>query len=254
MRYHSLYTIGLFLVCLAFSCGADSLDKDQALREIAGERLERMRRNITRDCREEVLAAANQRADSLLLDRAKRLKRLADRPPKPVRPGEPPERALSTDLPLRPLFPFEIRFDSLLRKRLTRDSLMRDTLLAIDTIICADCEEMIYNQLSTDTDTASWSQLGILDIYCLLESLESQCATDQSFQSAYSRQFYSILFHRPRAVELSLEALDRHPDSLDIYYPEWPASDSLPLVDSLRMLIQQEKFSPLTEKYLGERF
>ena len=56
------------------------------------------------------------------------MRRIEGRPAKPNRPGAPPVKELSQPLPLRPLFPFEIRFDMLLRDSLFQDSLRVDSL------------------------------------------------------------------------------------------------------------------------------
>lgn len=91
-------------------------------------RAEQLTAAVLRDCREEVLAAATLRADSLLVDRANRMRRVEGRPPRPNRPGAPPVKQLTRPLPLRPLFPFEIRFDTLLRDSLYADSLRIDSI------------------------------------------------------------------------------------------------------------------------------
>lgn len=245
---------GVLLFLLASSCGADSLDKEAALQKIAEERLGRLRANILQNCREEVLEIANKRADSLLLDRASRLRRLAGRPPKPVRPGEPPPKELSAELPLRPLFPYEIRFDSLLRKQLTRDSLMRDSLLATDTLLCPDCAALMANGLHAELPTDSLRQMSVLEVFCLLDALQEECLDNYAYQTAYANHFYRLLLHRPRAVELGMEALNRPLDSLDVYFPRIPASAiEQGLLDSLNMLKKDQQFSPVTELYLNER-
>lgn len=248
-----IYCLGVLLYLLASSCGADSLDKEAALQKIAEERLGRLRANILQNCREEVLEIANKRADSLLLDRASRLRRLAGRPPKPVRPGEPPLRELSAELPLRPLFPYEIRFDSLLRQQLTRDSLLRDSLLAIDTLLCADCISIMANGLSAGVPTDSLRQMSVLEIYCLLDAFQGECLDNYAYQTAYANHFYRLLLHRSRAVELGMEALNRPLDSLGIYFPQMPASAiEQGLLDSLNMLKRDQQFSPVTERYLNK--
>ncbi|MEL7159390.1 MAG: hypothetical protein AAFN92_01420 [Bacteroidota bacterium] len=56
------------------------------------------------------------------------MRRIEGRPPRPHRPGEPEVKELSAPLPLRPLFPFEIRFNTLLRDSLYRDSLRIDSI------------------------------------------------------------------------------------------------------------------------------
>ena len=95
------------------------------------ERIDLLTAKIERQCREEVLTEAQSRADSLLIERARRMRRIDGRPPRPTRPGMPVVKVLSAPLPLRPLFPFEIRFDTLLRDSLLQDSLLRDSLLQL---------------------------------------------------------------------------------------------------------------------------
>ena len=118
------------LLCILFlACGPEEIDPQQIVRERAAAQVAAIRANMLRECQEDVLEAATLRADSLLLDRARRMRRIAGRPPRPGRPGAPPEQQLSSPLPLRPLFPFEVRFDTLLRDSLLRDSLQRDSIL-----------------------------------------------------------------------------------------------------------------------------
>lgn len=116
----------LFL-CL-HTCGKTAIDPEKVIAKIAAERIEGFRANFKAECQEQLLAAAKQRADSLILDRARRMRKLDGRPPKPLRPGELAPKVLENPLPLRPLFPFEIRFDTLLRDSLYRDSLRLDSL------------------------------------------------------------------------------------------------------------------------------
>ncbi|MEM6394757.1 MAG: hypothetical protein AAF741_00320 [Bacteroidota bacterium] len=241
------YTATIFMLILScMSCGADSLDKEAALREIAQERLDRIKSNILRDCREEVLELANQRADSLLLERAKKIKRLADRPPKPTRPGEPPNRELSGELPLRPLFPYEIRFDSLLKRQLTLDSLMRDSLLVVDTLGCGDCDSILQASLKPELHADSLSSSSILDIYCLLGAVEEDCSDNEQFSSVYAQRFYRLLLRRSRAIELSLEALSVDADSISLYFPEVPEDGALR--DSIDVYRSSDNgFWPLSE-------
>ncbi len=127
--WHSTRALGgIALLLVLSSCGQTDIDPEKVIKEIAAERIESFRANFRADCQEKVLAAAKQRADSLILDRARRMRLLAGRPPKPLRPGEVAPKVLETPLPLRPLFPFEIRFDTLLRDSLYRDSLRLDSL------------------------------------------------------------------------------------------------------------------------------
>ncbi len=125
MRRYYIYP--LLVLCCA--CGREEIDPAILIEERAAEQVAAIRANLLRDCERDVLEAAVARADSLLLDRARRMRRIEGRPPKPGRPGEPPVRELSDSLPLRPLFPFEIRFDTLLRDSLLQDSLFQDSLL-----------------------------------------------------------------------------------------------------------------------------
>lgn len=130
MSQKSLGILSL-LGCLLLSspsCGTKEINPDEAIAEIVAERIASFRTNFEQDCADKVLQAAKQRADSLILDRARRMRLLADRPPKPLRPGELAPKVLQGSLPLRPLFPFEIRFDTLLRDSLYRDSIRADSL------------------------------------------------------------------------------------------------------------------------------
>ena len=120
----------LFLTCSGIEEG--EAITEAVIQEKFRERVAALSANVRRDCDAEILLQARQRADSLLLDRARRRKRLAGRPPRPRRPGAPPVRELSAPLPLRPLFPFEVRFDTLLRDSLLRDSLLQDSLLRFE--------------------------------------------------------------------------------------------------------------------------
>ncbi len=119
----------LLLLLLLLACGREEIDPEILIEERAAQQVATIRANLLRDCERGVLETAVTRADSLLLDRARRMRRIEGRPPKPGRPGEPPVRELTDSLPLRPLFPFEIRFDTLLRDSLLRDSLYQDSLL-----------------------------------------------------------------------------------------------------------------------------
>lgn len=116
------------LLSVAFGCGPEEIDPDVVIEARATAQVAAIRANILRSCEEEVQEAATARADSLLLDRARKMRRIAGRPPRPGRPGEPPVKELTEPLPLRPLFPFEVRFDTLLRDSLLRDSLYQDSL------------------------------------------------------------------------------------------------------------------------------
>lgn len=119
----------LMLMLFVNGCGeGETRDVEDIIRQRVAERTAALTGNLLRDCRDEVLAVATRRADSLLIDRARRLRRLDGRPPKPRRPGEPPVKQLSSPLPLRPLFPFEIRFDIPLRDSLRQDSLRLDSI------------------------------------------------------------------------------------------------------------------------------
>ncbi|WP_116126217.1 hypothetical protein [Lewinella sp. IMCC34183] len=111
------------------ACGPEKIDPAQIIEERAAAQVAAIQAGMLRNCERDVLEAAVIRADSLLLERARRMRRIAGRPPRPGRPGEPPQQELSGPLPLRPLFPFEIRFDTLLRDSLFRDSLQQDSLL-----------------------------------------------------------------------------------------------------------------------------
>ena len=120
----------IWLVALT-ACGGNDLDPVPVMEALYRQRVATLSGSTLRRCEENIQEEALRRADSLLLDRAKRLRRIEGRPPRPRRPGEPPVRELSAPLPLRPLFPFEIRFDTLLRDSLLRDSLRQDSLLRV---------------------------------------------------------------------------------------------------------------------------
>lgn len=119
----------VLLLFVLTSCVSEDVDNEVLIRERADQQVALVTGNIRRNCQERVLETALARADSLLLDRAARMRRIQGRPPRPSRPGAPPVKELSRPLPLRPLFPFEIRFDTLLRDSLLRDSLLQDSLL-----------------------------------------------------------------------------------------------------------------------------
>ncbi|MGB3801759.1 MAG: hypothetical protein WA952_18215 [Lewinella sp.] len=127
------YCLGLALL-LVLGCGPEEINPAQIIEERASNQVAGIRASLLRSCEDRVIEAARLRADSLLLDRARRMRRIAGRPPRPGRPGEPPPQELSEPLPLRPLFPFEIRFDTLLRDSLLLDSLQRDSIMRIDSI------------------------------------------------------------------------------------------------------------------------
>ena len=119
--------VGL-LATLCLTCRERGGSSQAYLQQLFDERVGRLSERINRTCQEDILDVAQTRADSLLLERARRMRRIEGRPPRPNRPGEPPVKELSAPLPLRPLFPFEIRFDTLLRDSLLLDSLQRDSL------------------------------------------------------------------------------------------------------------------------------
>jgi hypothetical protein len=124
-------TLVLILLVMATACTNRSVDSSALVAERVADRVAALSDKLRRECREDVIEVASARADSLLIDRARRMRRIEGRPPKPVRPGAPPEKELSNPLPLRPLFPFEIRFDPELRDSLRRDSFLRDSLLLL---------------------------------------------------------------------------------------------------------------------------
>lgn len=127
LKYHYLPLLFILLV-MATACAPDDVDSTALVLELSRERITVLRQNLERDCQENVLEEAVRRADSLLIDRARRMRRIEGRPPRPTRPGAPPLKELSEPLPLRPLFPFEIRFDTLLRDSLLLDSLRFDSI------------------------------------------------------------------------------------------------------------------------------
>lgn len=121
--------LGMLLLSLfVHSCGGGDRDVEDVIRQRVSDRTTALTNNLLEDCREDILDIAIKRADSLLIDRARRLQRMDGRPPKPRRPGAPPIKELSAPLPLRPLFPFEIRFDLVLRDSLRQDSLRLDSI------------------------------------------------------------------------------------------------------------------------------
>mgnify|MGYP005991987371 CR=1 FL=1 len=119
----------LVLLCLLVACGSEDIDVRQVVAEKVAERINGFKQNFRKECQEKVLLAATARADSLLIDRARRMRVIAGRPPRPRRPGEPVPLQLKKELPLRPLFPFEIRFDTILRDSLLQDSLRIDSIM-----------------------------------------------------------------------------------------------------------------------------
>lgn len=128
-KYIFLWGIVLTIGTFVSSCsGRGDVDSKAVLHERFLDRIAILEGNLLRKCREDVLETAMARADSLLIDRARRLSRIEGRPPRPSRPGTPEVKVLSSPLPLRPLFPFEIRFDTLLRDSLYQDSLRLDSI------------------------------------------------------------------------------------------------------------------------------
>lgn len=129
VKCFSPWGTALVLLLLLFSCsGRNDADSKAVLHERFLDRVAALEGNLLRKCREDVLEEAMAQADSLLIDRARRLSRIEGRPPRPNRPGTPEIKVLSSPLPLRPLFPFEIRFDTLLRDSLYQDSLRLDSI------------------------------------------------------------------------------------------------------------------------------
>lgn len=121
-------TLVLILAVMATACTPEVVDSTALVNERYLERANILTQNLWDDCEEDVIKDALEKADSLLIDRARRMRRIEGRPPRPNRPGAPPEQELSAPLPLRPLFPFEIRFDTLLRDSLYQDSLRWDSI------------------------------------------------------------------------------------------------------------------------------
>lgn len=136
----TILVAAVILLLFLRGCGeGNDRNVEGVIRERVADRIQALTASLLEDCEEDVLETATRRADSLLIDRARRLQRLDGRPPKPNRPGEPVVKELSSPLPLRPLFPFEIRFDTILRDSLFQDSLRIDSLdrgvlLEIDTM------------------------------------------------------------------------------------------------------------------------
>jgi len=121
-------TLVLILLVVATACTPEVVDSTALVYERYRERAEALTKNLLDECQKDVIDEALERADSLLIDRARRMRRIEGRPPRPNRPGAPPVQELSEPLPLRPLFPFEIRFDTLLRDSLLLDSLRVDSI------------------------------------------------------------------------------------------------------------------------------
>lgn len=121
-------TLVLILAVIATACTPEVVDSTSLVYERYLERATILTQNLWKECREDVIEEALDRADSLLIDRARRMRRIEGRPPRPNRPGAPPVQELKSPLPLRPLFPFEIRFDTLLRDSLYQDSLRWDSI------------------------------------------------------------------------------------------------------------------------------
>lgn len=124
-------TLALILMVVATACGGRNVDSEGLISRKVADRVTALTNKLRQECRADVIATAAARADSLLIDRARRMRRIEGRPPRPTRPGAPPEKELSNPLPLRPLFPFEIRFDPVLRDSLRQDSFLRDSLLQL---------------------------------------------------------------------------------------------------------------------------
>jgi hypothetical protein len=123
--------ISILLLLLLVSCGSEDINVDDVIAEKVANRIAGFKENFQLECRTKVLDAAAFRADSLLLDRARRMRVIFGRPPRPRRPGEPAPLQLKKELPLRPLFPFEIRFDTILRDSLYLDSLRLDSVFVL---------------------------------------------------------------------------------------------------------------------------
>ena len=121
-------TLVLILAVMATACTPEVVDSTALVYEKYLDRATVLSHNLWADCQDDVIDEALKRADSLLIDRARRMRRIEGRPPRPNRPGAPPVQELSQPLPLRPLFPFEIRFDTLLRDSLYLDSLRWDSI------------------------------------------------------------------------------------------------------------------------------
>lgn len=121
-------TLLLILAVMATACTPEVVDSTALVYERYLERATVLTQNLWDECQDDVLDEALERADSMLIDRARRMRRIEGRPPRPSRPGAPPVQELSQPLPLRPLFPFEIRFDTLLRDSLYQDSLRWDSI------------------------------------------------------------------------------------------------------------------------------
>lgn len=122
----------VLLFPLLLGCNSREPNSAAYIQELLEERVSLLVDRITRDCQSGILEAATNQADSLLIERARRMRRIEGRPPRPPKPGSPPVKELSSPLPLRPLFPFEIRFDTLLRDSLFQDSIRVDSLMRLE--------------------------------------------------------------------------------------------------------------------------
>ncbi|MCX8212882.1 MAG: hypothetical protein OTI34_17665 [Lewinella sp.] len=127
LKYH-LFILLLIALVTATACTPDDVDSTAFVMEKYRARVADLTGNLKRDCQEDVFKEAIRLADSLLIDRARRMRRIDGRPLRPNRPGAPPVKELSEPLPLRPLFPFEIRFDTILRYNMLLDSLHSDSI------------------------------------------------------------------------------------------------------------------------------
>lgn len=125
-KIHPL-TLLLILLVMATACAPEEFDSAALVYKNFRDRIDQLEQNLRDGCQEDVIEEALEMADSLLSERARRMRRIEGRPPRPNRPGEPPVQELSAPLPLRPLFPFEIRFDTLLRDSLLLDSMRMDS-------------------------------------------------------------------------------------------------------------------------------
>ena len=118
----------LSVALTVWSCQPDLTDSSEVMEARFLDRTQALTGKVLNGCREDILKASLLRADSLIAARNNKLRRVEGRPPRPFRPGAPPPKQLSAALPLRPLFPFEVRFDTLLQQQLLQDSLRTDSL------------------------------------------------------------------------------------------------------------------------------
>ncbi len=102
-----LLIVGTTLFVLLSNCGGRSrteIDVEAEIQKNVAERLESFRQRQLEDCRAEAIEEASQRADSILIARARAARSGDAKPARPARPAVPPAKTLSDSLELHPLF------------------------------------------------------------------------------------------------------------------------------------------------------